>query len=145
MRLSHLPLCQEADGDDLCASFFSRDDASQGNSQGEYRRFVNCSLKSEIIWLIDWYSSSRIVPITGVFQLGWPTILTIPCIHLHVSETRKHTHLDILPYFLQHCHPSVSAAYGNVQAHCALVMFAVCYQALRKTFISAHCIIIMSC
>lgn len=130
--LSHLPLCQEADGDDLRAPFFSRDDASQGNRQGEHPCFVKRLAKSAFSPRNDACSSCRIVPITGAFRPGWPTTLTILCTHLHVSEAHEHTHINMLLHVLQHCRPSVSTAYGNVQAHCALVTFAVCCLDGRK-------------
>lgn len=69
------------------------------------------------------------MPITGVFQLGWPTILTTLFIRLHVSQS-THTHAQGLLFVfsaMHRCqHLSVSTAYGDVQVHCALIMFAVC-------------------
>lgn len=62
-----------------------------------------CLRKTDTVF----FSSSRIVPITGGFRLGWPTILTTLCIHLRVSKTHTHTRRVFLLYFLQHCRPSV--------------------------------------
>lgn len=104
-----------------------------------------CLRKTDTVF----FSSSRIVPITGGFRLGWPTILTTLCIHLRVSKTHTHT---LAGYsFCIFCNTVarlfVSTAYGDMQAHCALVMFAVCTcnHPGRRTLIIVHHIIIMSC
>lgn len=66
--------------------------------------------KSNIHTSVLFVSSFRIVPITGVSQLGWPTISTTLFIHLHVSQpAHTHVHINTQSFFSTFCSLSTPA------------------------------------
>lgn len=73
----------------------------------------------------------RIVPITGVSQLGWPTTSTTLYTHLHVSphthiDTHTVIHMNTLFSAAYHSQTiSLSTAYGDLQVSYALIIFVV--------------------